>query len=401
LDGDVRPTMVNVTLINRYFKNLDLKAYYRYYDFENKSKRLFLPDGYIRSDTGPSASAAADGLRSFPYAHSKQNLGLDAGYEFTKWLSGKFSYGWERVHRNRREVLNANEHSFGPTLDIKPAAWLLFRAGYRRYLRDAHEYNAGREVIYETGDDVGDIIANRLLELRKFDEAARKRDKVSLFAQISPWEMLTLHGGFDFINDEFPRTEIGTQKDVNYSPSIGFIYAPLTWASFFGDYNWERFDWRLKNMERNSDTQTPAANPDRLWTSRGTDRIHTFSLGTDLKLIEKILGLRLQYGFSYGESLVHSSGSACAGCTRATDYPSITNRWHELLARFEYALHKNVDLKFGYYFNRYSSKDYGVDIMKLWMGDVDAGTANSIFLGDRLKGPYEAHVGFMAVRFKF
>jgi len=407
LDGEVRPTMVNVTLVNRYFRHLDLKAYYRYYDFDNRSKRLFLPDGYIRSDTGPAASAAADGLRSFPYAHAKQNLGLDAGYEFAKWLSGKFSYGLERVHRNRREVLNANEHSFGPTLDIKPAAWFLFRASYRRYLRDAHEYNAGREVIYETTDDVGDIIANRLLELRKLDEAARERDKVSLFAQISPWEMLTLHGGFDFINDDYPRTEIGTQKDVNYSPSVGFVYAPLMWASFFGDYNWERFDWRLKNMERNNAAQSPETDcPDstgrsRCWTSRGTDRIHTFSLGTDLKLIEKILGLRLQYGLSIGESLVHASGSTCASCTRATDYPSITNRWHELLARFEYALHKNVDLKFGYYFNRFSSKDVGVDIMKLWMGDVDTGTANSIFLGDRLKGPYEAHVGFMAVKLKF
>jgi hypothetical protein len=39
--------------------------------------------------------------------------------------------------------------------------------------------------------------------------------------------------------------------------------------------------------------------------------------------------------------------------------------------------------------------------MKLFMGDVDSGTNNSIFLGDRLKGPYEAHVGFIGVRFKF
>ena len=154
-------------------------------------------------------------------------------------------------------------------------------------------------------------------------------------------------------------------------------------------------------MQRDDVTQTAAANPDRVWTSRGTDRIHTFSLGTDLKLIENLLGLRLQYGFSYGESLVHASGSTCSGCTAATDYPSITNRWHELLARFTYALHKNVDLKFGYYFNRYSSKDFGVDIMRLFMGDVDSGANNSIYLGDRGKGGYEAHVGYLALRFKF
>ena len=401
LDGDVRPTMVNATLVNRYFDRLDLKAYYRYYDLDNRSKKLFLPDGYIRSDTGPSASAAADDLRSFPYAYSKQNIGLEASHNITRWLTGKFGYGWENMHRERREVLDSNEHSFGPTFDIRPTSWLLFRASYRRYLRDAHDYDAGRQVVYETGETAEEIRENRLVAQRKFDEAARKRNKVGLFTQISTSQNLTLHGGFDVTTDDYPRSDIGIQKDVNYSPSVGFVYAPMAWASFFGDYNWDRFDWRLRAMERTAITQTPEANPDRLWTSRGIDRIHTFSLGTDLKLIENLLGLRLQYGFSYGESLVHASGSTCVGCTNATDYPSVTNRWHELLARFEYALHKNVALRFGYYFNRYSSKDYGVDIMKLWMGDVDTGTANSIFLGDRLKGSYTAHVGFLGLRLRF
>src|SRR3990172_6751697 len=293
LDGDVRPTMVNATLVNRYFDRLDLKAYYRYYDLDNRSKKLFLPDGYIRTDTGPTASAAADDLKSFPYAYSKQNIGLDAGYNFTRWLSGKFSYGWERMHRERREVLNSNEHSFGPTFDIKPTSWLLVRASYRRYLRDAHDYDAGREVVYETGETPEEIRENRLGALRKFDEAARKRNKVGLFTQISPFETLTLHGGFDFTSDDYPRSDIGTQRDINYSPSVGFIYAPVGWASFFGDYNWDRFDWKLRAMERTSALQTNKnpADQARLWTSRGKERIHTYSLGTDLKLIENLLGL--------------------------------------------------------------------------------------------------------------
>jgi hypothetical protein len=73
LDGDVRPTNIDVTLVNRYIERLDIKAVYRYYDFDNKSKRLFLPDGYVRTDTG-GASAASEDLRSFPYAYSKQNM---------------------------------------------------------------------------------------------------------------------------------------------------------------------------------------------------------------------------------------------------------------------------------------------------------------------------------------
>jgi hypothetical protein len=62
----------------------------------------------------------------------------------------------------------------------------------------------------------------------------------------------------------------------------------------------------------------------------------------------------------------------------------------------------------GYYYNRYNSKDPGVDIMKTWMGDNDqwsiSGNANlgrSMFLGDRLKGPYTAHVGLLGLKLRF
>ena len=44
-----------------------------------------------------------------------------------------------------------------------------------------------------------------------------------------------------------------------------------------------------------------------------------------------------------------------AGVVPASDYPTIVNRWHEFLGRMEYLF----------------SRDQGVDIMKLWMGDVE------------------------------
>jgi hypothetical protein len=80
------------------------------------------------------------------------------------------------------------------------------------------------------------------------------------------------------------------------------------------------------------------------------------------------------------------------------------------LARAEYFVHKNISLKVGYYFNSYSSKDRGVDIMRLWMGDVETPGAGpnfnnsigrSIFLGDDGKGAFQAHIGFVGLGFKF
>ena len=420
LDGDIRPMMINGTFVNNFFKDVGLKASYRYYDFDNRSKRVLLPNGFPVNDQGTTNNLE---LLSFPYAYAKQNINFDASYNVTRWLSAKLGYGWERMHREyARELLNSNEHSIGPTFDIKPTNWTLFRIAYRRSFRDASDYDAGRNAAVEIGESPEDVRLSRLAELRKFDEAARDRDRFSFFSQISPLDNLTLHGGFDFTNDRYPRTVIGVQKDIDYAPSVGFVYAPLDWLSLFADYNWERFDWRLQAIARNTgpggcpdlEARTSENCPPATWRSRGNDAIHTVKLGTEIQAIKNLLNLHFQYGFSYGSSEVHSSGNTAAsgdtGVVPATDYPTIVNHWHEFLARAEYILHKNLSLKLGYYFNSYSSKDRGVDIMRLWMGDVEtpAGGPNfnssigrSIFLGDRGKGSYQAHIGFVGVRVKF
>ena len=421
LDGDVRPLMINATFVNNFFRDVGLKAFYRYYDFDNRSKRVALPEGFIVNDQG---SPNGDELLSFPYAYAKGNLGFEASYNVTRWLTAKMGYVWERMHREiARELLNSNEHTFGPTFDIKPSAWTLFRVSYKRSLRDASGYDAGRNAVVEVGEDREDIRLGRLEQLRKFDEAARTRDRLSFFTQVSPFGNLTLHGGFDFTNDRYPRSEIGVTKDIDYAPSVGFVYAPLDWMSVFGDYNWERFDWRMDAIARNSgpggcldlELRTPENCPAATWRSRGKDKIHTIKIGSDVQVVKNLLNLRLQYGFSLGSSDVNSSGNDPAGtgdtgAVPATDYPKITNRWHEFLARLEYSVTKNISLKGGYYFNSYDSKDHGVDIMKLWMGDVEtpaggpafnSSIGRSIFLGDRGKSSYTAHIGLLGIAFKF
>ena len=401
LDGDVRPLMINATLVNNFIDRLNLKAFYRFYDLDNQSKKVFFEEGIIVNDQG---NPADTGLRSFPFAYSKQNIGFDARYNLTRWLTAKMGYLWENMHREQREVLDSNEHTFGPTFDIKPNSWSSLRASYKRSLRDAHDYDAGRYAVVETEDTVEEVRNAHNPYLRKFEEAARNRDKFSLFTQVAPLGNLTLFGGFDFLNDRYPRTPLGVKNNISYVPSVGFVYAPLDWLSLFSDYNWERFDWKLRGMQRSAppggDTETPSSNPGYVWTSRGRDQVHSVNIGTDMRLIERLLGLRLQYGFSVGSSIVNASGDLAG--TPASDYPPVRNAWHEFLARLEYGIHKNVDLRLGYYFNSYFSKDFGVDIMKVWMGDRDTSTGQqrSIYLGDR-RGSYTAHVGFVCLSWFF
>ncbi len=426
LGGDIRPLMVNATLVNNFFQDLNLKASYRLYSLDNQSKRFTLPQGLVVNDTA-SVNSTTGAVNNYGDAgaetrflqYSKNTVGLDASYNLTRWLTAKLGYGWERMHRASfpvRQVHNADEHSFGPTFDIKPTSSLLLRASYRHFWRTAPGY--------EDDNDLANIS-------RMFDQAARQRDKVGLFAQFTPIDTLNLYAGFDFINDNFNHSVLGLQNDTNYSPSVGVNYSPLDWVRLFADYNWDRFSWQLDSMQRANTTQNPndPATCDancllRRWNSTGKETVHSFSIGTDLDLIKNLLGLRIQYGFSFGKSEVAGSGATClngaglpfpagtsggvSSCTPATDYSPITNMWHELLTRLEYQVHKNIALNVGYYFNHYNTKDKGVDIMRTWMGNYDqwsiAGNAElgrSIFLGDQLKGPFSAHVALVGLKLKF
>ncbi len=421
LDGDIRPLMINAALVNNYFNGLDLKAYYRLYDLDNRSKVVTLTDGIPVNDAsttsnpncGLVAGGCADaGHKNNILAYSRNTFGADAGYTFARWLSGKLGLTYERMHREGRQLYNANEFTFGPTFDIKPLSSLLLRASYKHSWRSANGY--------ENETDQANIS-------RMIDQVERDRDRVSLFAQYSPWDRLSVHGGFEFTGDRY-QSVLGPQNDNNYSPSVGLVIVPADWVKFFADYNWDNFSWRLDGMQRSSSRQNPndPATCDancllRQWTSRGKEQVHTFSIGADMDLIKNLLAFRVQYGYSYAKSDVLGSGSTCLGgtpptlpfpgsgsCTPATSYAPIANMWHELLTRLEYRVHKNIALNLGYYFNSYNSKDLGVDIMRTWMGNYDqwsiSGNANlgrSIFLGDQLKGPFTAHVGLIGIKFNF
>ncbi len=396
LAGDVRPLMINTTLVNNSLvRGLDLKAFYRLYDLSNHSARIQIPQGFVLNDTRVDPGQTLAPLMAF----SKNTMGLEAGYNFTSWLNGKLNYTFDRTHRDEMvkvgelsdsfPTVDSNEHTFGPTLDIKPLSWLLFRAKYSHSYRDS-----------DFTPTLPPPSGNRLVA---FFLQKRDQDKVSLYSEISPFDTISFHAGFDFAGNHYPNMHpysglgyFGLISERDYSPSVGFIYSPLEWLRFFGDYNWD-----LSNYELNQ-------NSGGVLVSRGTDTANTFSLGSDMDIIKDVLGFRIQYTFSQGLSEITNRGGGTN--PTAVDYPNSISTWHELLARFEYRIHKNVTLKAGYYFNALREKDPGINLMNIWMGDISspgdstatqASQQRSIWLGDQYKGPFTAHVGFLAVRFNF
>ena len=170
LGGDVRPLMVNATLVNNFFDGVNLKAFYRYYGLDNNSSQVSLPQGYVRLDS----VAVPGALEPDLFSYSKNSVGFEGGYNFARWLSAKLSYGYDRMHRHDREVFNQDKYTFGPTFDIKPTSDLLLRASYR------HVW--GNDSPYVAADPTAD--ASNLL--RKFDEAATSTEQGESLRSIQP-----------------------------------------------------------------------------------------------------------------------------------------------------------------------------------------------------------------------
>jgi hypothetical protein len=406
LNGDVRPLMVNTTFVNNSLVDrLNLKAYYRLFDLSNKSSQITEPNGFVGNDRGCNgANPCAPGqttvegpdLQPDLNQYSKNTAGFDASYQITRWLTSKFNYTWDKIHRNGFQTIDSAENSLGPTLDIKPLSSVLLRASYKRSWRDSN---------FTPNLEGGNVVAFYLQK--------REQDKLSLYADVSPFETLGFHGGFDFTNNRYPNmhpypansavlngsTYFGLHNDNDYSPSVGFTYAPRDWLKFFGDYNFDRNNWKLDLHNSNG------------VVSKGKNTVNTFSLGSDMDIIKNVLGFRIQY--TYSQALVEISNNCPTPCgaPNATDYPNTISTWHELLARLEYQINKNVALRFGYYFNAVKGKNYGVDNMQQWMGFISSpgDSANSqlsqqrsIFLGDQSNvGPFTAYVGFVALRLSF
>src|SRR5262249_35163650 len=152
---------------------LNLKVFERFYDLGNHNKTIVEPNGFIVNDQGAFNSVGVP-LSPERFAYSKNNVGLEAGYQLTRSLWAKLNYGWERMHRSDREIHNSDEHSIGPTFDFKPDPSLLLRASYRHFWRNVSPYTA-------PAADIANVS-------RKFDEVKRNRDKVSFFAESTPWE---------------------------------------------------------------------------------------------------------------------------------------------------------------------------------------------------------------------
>jgi MtrB/PioB family decaheme-associated outer membrane protein len=395
LDGRKQTLAMNYTLTSRAIPAVPLTFRYRSYDYNNDSSTLRFSK-YVSTDSSSLTPAAGVERQSLPYAYDRKTLGLDAATEFfeNSWVA--FLYEWERFDREHRDLEESTQNTLGVRFDLSPRDWLLLRTSYKHSDRGAEHYEANEES-FPLGEGTA---LGQLHELRKFDEAARKRHRVEALLQITPVDQFSFGASYGTTQDDYEESHYGLQKDINFNYTFELTYDPHPAVSLFGEYTREKYKYRQRSRRRQTGNDT-AGND---WESNRRDVVDTWSAGLDSSLSDKVI-FNAFYSLSAAKNsiLTRALGipSPPGYLALAQDYPDTSNRWHQVVASVKFPVSGGLTPKFEYRYEKYDRVDFQLENAAEYLS-LDPGLSTGIFLGVGTDIPgYDAHIVSASLEYRF
>ena len=436
LHGNKQTLAMNYTAVFTPLKDVEVKAAYRHYDYNNNTPVLDLTPilgDTIGGNTGATAqvtpglatsgSGSTEDTTPHTTGYNKKTFELSGDWFFTKHSSMRFGYEGEWFDRSRRDAAHSFENSFFGAVDLVPRKDLLFRFSARHQDRkpDLYEDEASDGVECDLTILAAARTAGIFPEIhpcgRRFDQSARLLDRVDTLVQFNG-DKLSISGGFQTIQQDFNRRGVGSNshdplnfltgtaqttnpyflygalKDLSFIYTFDASYAFSPEVSLFAEYTHERYYKRMISRSRSPfATAAPfcsaggcdSANND--WESTYRDLFDTYAAGFDLFFWKKVY-LTTYYSLSAGKGRVGSrflgdstrltAGDpdkfVLLGTGAAVPYPDTTTRIHELTAVFKYKLTANLTPKLEYRYQQFDNKDYQTSPMTPYMGCISPAT---------------------------
>jgi len=292
---------------------------------------------------------------------------------------------------------------------------LSFRASYRYSSRNPESY-VDEDALATSGGITNDQIFSR-----RFDEAARTRNRGDAELDFDPTDRLSLSGFAGTLQDNYnhpggvnsptplnfitgtttPYYLYGMLKDLSYNAGFDADYVLTNSISLFAEYSYERYD---KSMASRYRVPGSGANPTPLdcsntafgcdsanndWGSHALDHTHIYSTGVDAHFGKKFY-INTYYSLSAAKGNVNSTPFGdptittgpdkflLTGTNAAVDYPETTSRNHQVVAIFKYKLTKNLEPKIEYRYQQFDNQDYQTSEMTPYMGCVSGITGAAV-----------------------
>ncbi|MGC2322721.1 MAG: MtrB/PioB family outer membrane beta-barrel protein, partial [Terriglobales bacterium] len=394
LGGNKQTLAMNYTLVTLPWKQFQIKATYRHYDYNNNTPvRTFTPV------EGDAAAPVAGGVENTPFGYNRKTLNVTGNWFFLKRSSAKVGYEAEWMDRSHRDVEHSMENSVFGAVDVNYWKNLLVRLSYRHSDRKPDVYQddtvtdaAGNPVL--CSDTTTTFFTGDQRCARRFDESHRIRNRADGLVQYSFTDKFSVSAFGGGIQDDYnqaggtnsptplnfltgsaattsPYFLYGILKDISYNYGVGGDYAVSPQLTLFAEYSHEHYYRRLISRDRapTSGAQTiltctgcDSANND--WESTTPELVDIWTAGADTYFNKKIyfstyysLSAARANTFSrfLGDPTITTGANAFIlnGASAATNYPESVNRLHEVVAVFKYKLTKNLMPKFEFRYQQF------------------------------------------------
>lgn len=433
-DAEMDTTMFNADYSINPIDRLNLRAFVRYYELDNKTPQNNW--WYVTSDTITATNAAAGDTTevnkrvNLAYSYDQTNYGLETSYNLPFWRT-TLGLGYERedIDREFREA-NTEENKFKGSVKTRPTDWLTLRAKYLYGDRDGGDYNntVTAQSYWGVPTTVGTTAfsenpANSFSnhpDMRKFDVSDRERDQFDLAATVMPTEGLDLTASYRYRNDDYasgvapvqpllasgngedaaddiavtPGSQLGLleTKTRRYALDVSYAATERLNLNAFGSR--ETIESTQRGLEFNEGnkldpTDVAATNDLGPWTRASSqwmavtdDKTNTIGIGAGYELIPGKLRLAADYTYSQGKVDIEYSGfgtqsSATPSTTLAdnTQYAfrspeTVTHKQYNLNATLEYQFVKNLVCGVHYIYDRYKISDWMQEANTPWYESV-------------------------------
>lgn len=387
-DGDISYTDFSATFVSNPLAALSTRLYYSFLDRDNDSSIIEARHPPHEQSDPPDSSN-----ERFLLEYTKHNLGLDATYDIGMDTVAGFGYEFLDADRDNRPDAESNTDNIffakvrNSSLDMMSAS---LRYTFMDRKADTDFHLAG--VTPADPEFIEQFVS-------RFDYTDKQMHKVEASVEIVPAETVDIGLDYTFLYNDYDDVVLGRTEDERHKfyVDLGVRPTPMLLVSGFGGYELYEADSNHYNFRAGFQGQT--ANPlvddgdpgSFRWTQALNEDFWTVGVLAQVMLMNDRLKLSMswEYQKSDGESDFGSQGTPLQDIEESIDYDITT---FEL--KGVYALTSSFDVTLGYL---YEESEYD-DLQFIGYEYLPPG---SLLSGAYADHDYEAHVGYLTVRYNF
>ncbi|HEX4825838.1 MAG TPA: MtrB/PioB family outer membrane beta-barrel protein [Candidatus Polarisedimenticolaceae bacterium] len=355
-DGKIDLTRWDARVTGHPLRWFSFEAFAHDYKYDNNTPTYVLPN-WVSADVGLDTDAVSE-----PFGYEQRTYGADATFKPNPRLSVGVGGRRESWDYTFRDADHTNEDIFDIFAAWTPGAIGDIRLSYSHGERRYDSYNLS------TNDPVG---------TRTFDQANRDRDKFQIMASITPIDRLQLGLQLFSLEDAYPDSTFGVTSAQSDSWTLDFAVDCGKGVTVTGDYGEDRYKWNL-------DARYAAAAPADDWSTTPDDKTRNYSLGVLANVGAK---WRLSAHAAVNDAVGKQPAFFAPGGNangNGTPFPNTSSKLETFTADATWKLRKHLDLSFLVTYENWDEANFQRDIMQPWMGAVDGGATESVYLGARV-----------------